>query len=146
MIQLLIYAGWLKDRKLYDALISVSSLFTRPCQSVNLSICPHVSSTNDFRSSWMERKVRGCKQKIVRGILHEPQIKFYRPTESRMALGPTQPPVQWIPGVLSLGIKRQEREAYHSPLAPTSRMRGTIPLLPNTSPLVVFTPLRFIIL
>jgi len=25
---------------------------------------------------------------------------------SRPSLGPTQPPVQWVPGVLSLGVKR----------------------------------------
>jgi hypothetical protein len=31
------------------------------------------------------------------------------------ALGPTQPPIQWVPGVLSLGVKRSEREANHSP-------------------------------
>jgi hypothetical protein len=31
------------------------------------------------------------------------------------ALEPTQPPVQWIPGALSLGIKRLGREADHSP-------------------------------
>jgi len=34
-----------------------------------------------------------------------------------LALDPTQPPIQWIPGALSLGIKRQEREADHSPLS-----------------------------
>jgi len=28
---------------------------------------------------------------------------------SRMALGPTQTPIQWIPRVLSLGLKRPER-------------------------------------
>jgi len=27
----------------------------------------------------------------------------------------TQPPFQWVPGALSLGVKRQEREAGHSP-------------------------------
>jgi hypothetical protein len=32
-----------------------------------------------------------------------------------MALGPTQPPIQWVPGALSLGIKRPGREADHSP-------------------------------
>jgi hypothetical protein len=30
---------------------------------------------------------------------------------SRMALGPTQPPIQWVPGALSLGVKRPGREA-----------------------------------
>jgi hypothetical protein len=32
-----------------------------------------------------------------------------------MALGPTQPPIQWVPGALSLGVKRPGREADHSP-------------------------------
>jgi hypothetical protein len=36
-------------------------------------------------------------------------------TASRTVLGPTQPPIQWIQGALSLGIKRPGREAYHSP-------------------------------
>jgi hypothetical protein len=33
---------------------------------------------------------------------------------SRPALGSTQPPIQWVPGSLSSGVKRQEREADHS--------------------------------
>jgi hypothetical protein len=32
-----------------------------------------------------------------------------------MALGPTQPPIQWVPGALYLGVKRPVREADHSP-------------------------------
>jgi hypothetical protein len=32
----------------------------------------------------------------------------------RPALGPTQPPVQWVPGALSLVVKRPGREADHS--------------------------------
>jgi hypothetical protein len=32
-----------------------------------------------------------------------------------LALGPTQPPIQWVPGALSLGVKRPEREADHLP-------------------------------
>jgi hypothetical protein len=34
---------------------------------------------------------------------------------SRPALGSTQPPIQWAPGVLSPWVKRQGREADHSP-------------------------------
>jgi hypothetical protein len=35
-------------------------------------------------------------------------------TAFRPALGPTQPPIQWVPGALSLGVKRPRREADHS--------------------------------
>jgi hypothetical protein len=35
-------------------------------------------------------------------------------TTSRPALRPTQPPIQWVPGALSLGVKRPEGEADHS--------------------------------
>jgi len=34
---------------------------------------------------------------------------------SRTVLGPTQPPIQWVPGSLSLGVKRPGCEADHSP-------------------------------
>jgi hypothetical protein len=33
----------------------------------------------------------------------------------RMALGPTQPPIQWVRGALSLGVKQPGREADHLP-------------------------------
>jgi hypothetical protein len=35
--------------------------------------------------------------------------------QKRPALGPTQPPIQWVPGALSLGVKRSGREVGHSP-------------------------------
>jgi hypothetical protein len=40
---------------------------------------------------------------------------FLFTTASRMALGPTQPPIQWVPGALSLGVKQPGHEADHSP-------------------------------
>jgi hypothetical protein len=39
---------------------------------------------------------------------------FLFTTASRPALGPTQPPIQWVTGNPFLGIKRPGREADHS--------------------------------
>jgi hypothetical protein len=36
-------------------------------------------------------------------------------TASRMALGPTQPPTQWVSGALSLEVKRPGPKTDHSP-------------------------------
>jgi hypothetical protein len=40
---------------------------------------------------------------------------FLFTTASRPALGPTQPPIRWVPVALSLGVKWLGREADHSP-------------------------------
>jgi hypothetical protein len=52
-------------------------------------------------ASWERPFNRSFKQIIIYG--------------SRTALGPTQTPIHWIPGALSLRIKRPGREADHSP-------------------------------
>jgi hypothetical protein len=43
-------------------------------------------------------------------------------TASRPVLGPTQPPIQWVPAVLSLGLKQPRRDADHSP--PSSAVKN----------------------
>jgi hypothetical protein len=40
---------------------------------------------------------------------------FHYSTTSRLALGPTQPPIQWVPGVLSPKVKQPGCEANYSP-------------------------------
>jgi hypothetical protein len=42
-------------------------------------------------------------------------VYFLVTTTSGLALGFTQPPIQWVPGALSPGVKRPEREAGNSP-------------------------------
>jgi hypothetical protein len=44
----------------------------------------------------------------------EPVIFLFE-TVSRPALVPSQPPLQWVPGALSLGVKRPGRETDHLP-------------------------------
>jgi hypothetical protein len=53
-------------------------------------------------------------------------------TASRPALGTTRPPIQWVPGALTLGVKQPERETDQSPPSNAEvKMRGAIPLLPQ---------------
>jgi hypothetical protein len=60
------------------------------------------------------------KAKFVHKILSPGGVKnFLFSTSSRPALGPTQPPIQWVPGALSPGVKQLWREADHSPPAST---------------------------
>jgi hypothetical protein len=51
-------------------------------------------------------------------------------TVSRLALGATQLPVQWVPRAISTGIKRPRREVDHShPSTAEVRNGGAIPSL-----------------
>jgi hypothetical protein len=59
---------------------------------------------------------------------------FLSSTAARLDLGPTQPPIQWIPGTLSPGVKQQRREADHSsPSSAEVKKGGAIPPLPHVS-------------
>jgi hypothetical protein len=48
---------------------------------------------------------------------------FVLSTSFRQALGPTQPPIQYVPGALSPEIKRPGLEADHSPLTSAEVMK-----------------------
>jgi hypothetical protein len=54
-------------------------------------------------------------------------------TSSRPALGPTQPPIQCVPGAVSPGVKRPGRKGYYSP-PPSADVKdgGALPPLRNT--------------
>jgi hypothetical protein len=45
------------------------------------------------------------------------QGMFFFTTMSRLALGPTEPPIQWVPGAFHLRAMRPGREADHSLLS-----------------------------
>jgi hypothetical protein len=49
---------------------------------------------------------------------------FLFSTSSRPALGLTQPPIQWVPGALSPGVKQPGCEADHSPPTSETYRRG----------------------
>jgi hypothetical protein len=52
-------------------------------------------------------------------------------TASRPTLGPFQPPIQWVSGAISSGIKRPEREANQSPPCSAEVKNGrAVPPLP----------------
>jgi hypothetical protein len=52
----------------------------------------------------------------VVGVPSPGRVKnFHFCMSSRPALGSTQPSIQWVPGALSPGVKRPEREADHPP-------------------------------
>jgi hypothetical protein len=57
---------------------------------------------------------------------------FYFPVSSRPTLGSTQPPIQWVPGALSSGVKASGgvKLTAHLQLVPRSSKCGSIYPLP----------------
>jgi hypothetical protein len=51
----------------------------------------------------------------ARGSIPSRDKRIFSSPVSIRALGPTPPPIQWILGAISPGVKRQRREVDHSP-------------------------------
>jgi hypothetical protein len=67
---------------------------------------------------------------------HKPYavLDFPFSAASTLALGPTQPPIQWVSGFLSQGVKSPGRVADHSsPSTAEVKNGGAILPLPHTS-------------
>jgi hypothetical protein len=93
----------------------VSQVYVKDCLA-NLIVLPWRTGTGvDQYSVWL----RTGWQTPGRGKRIFPLTSVSRP-----ALGPTQPPVQWVPGVLSPGVKRGRgvKMTTHPHLMPRSRM------------------------
>jgi hypothetical protein len=83
-----------------------------PCQRITFFILKYwtsySSSVGIAPGYWLDDGALGFDSRRNLGI-------FLFTTVSRPALGPTQRPIQWVPGALTLGTKRPSREADHSP-------------------------------
>jgi hypothetical protein len=94
----------------------------------------HSAPSNAEVKEWIELYLHSPNTPSRRGaqLKHRDNLT----TASKTALGPTQPPIQWVPGAPSLGVKWPGREADHSP--PTSaEVKEWVKLYlhsPNTPP------------
>jgi hypothetical protein len=86
----------------------ISDLF----HSITLSNCISKCNLDSlyFLGAWLAQSVQCLTTGWTTGISgfdpRQGKRIFPLSSVSRPALGPTQPPVQWVPGVLSLGLKR----------------------------------------
>jgi hypothetical protein len=100
---------------------TATSLFVSPCLMCRgvracVCVCVCVGGGLGYRIQYCDCLQAGWP----RGWSLSPSRgkNFVFSMSSRPVLRRTQPPIQWVPGALSLGVNRLEHEADHSP--PTS--------------------------
>jgi hypothetical protein len=100
--------------KLFTQYTPEKHCLTHPCTELHSKQYPsrsRVSSGSIVSDYGLDDRAIGVRSRQGQRI-------FPLTSVSRPALGPTQPPVQWVPGVLSPGVKpRPGRDADHSPLS-----------------------------
>jgi hypothetical protein len=117
----------LLDLKLFESAEDLTAMTMKrnsvwnvtPCSMVELHRCSSVTSTTFYQTTnklfgfsryWLwDGRLRG------RSSSSGDCKNFLFCKSLRLALGSTQPPIQWVPGALSSGVKRPGREAEHSP-------------------------------
>jgi hypothetical protein len=96
-----------------------------PSYNCIITVSYDISITEDFRDHLQSLQEPGMRSRYSdwlragrsKGRSSSPcRVKnFLISKSSTPTLGPIQPPIQWVPGALSLRVKRLEREADHSP-------------------------------
>jgi hypothetical protein len=97
----------------------------------NLKISPFITiSTYIQESAWLSRYSDGLRTGRPGFDSRHGKI-FPFSTASRPAVGPSQPPIQWVQRAVYPGVKRPACEADHSPPSSADvRNGGAIPPLP----------------
>jgi hypothetical protein len=114
--------GTMRRRQNMTAMETSSAIVTLSCRIFVVLLCWILSIVRDVSGVGLAPAVAtNLKNKYICQYSDKPGIDSWRglgiflfTTASRTALGPTQPPIQWVPGTLSLGVKRAGREADHS--------------------------------
>jgi hypothetical protein len=102
-----------------------SDAWHRPTASIYFLLYNLFTDRNSVVGIPMDYGLKG--QESIRGKVKSFFLLF---TASRPALGPAQPPIQWVPGALSSRVNRSEREVDHSPPSSAKvKIGGAIPPL-----------------
>jgi hypothetical protein len=126
------------------ALISSAGIWSVPgdhlsiCESCNYNIPAMWMFQVVFTKTKKKRPFGAVLAQLVYWWAEQPgfdswqgKLIFLCCTASRLHLGPTKSPVQWVPGDVSLGVKRQGHEAERSPPCSAEvKNSGAIPPLP----------------
>jgi hypothetical protein len=89
---------------------------------VGVQLLDLVNTAMKFRVEWRAWEDPGYFSDIALGYCLDGRGFDFRQglgiflftTSCRLVWGPTHPPIQWIPGALSTGVKRPRREDDHS--------------------------------